>query len=89
MLLEIGVEELPYQFIAPTLVSLRVAAARLFEEARLSSGTIATYGTPRRLVLVVENLALHQTGIKKEVMGPSRSVGFDPQGRPTKAAMAR
>src|SRR6478672_5794000 len=87
LLLEIGVEELPYQFIAPALASLRVAAARLFEEARLSSGPIGTYGTPRRLVLVVENLALHQTGVKKEVMGPSRSVGFDPQGRPTKAAI--
>ena len=77
----------PYQFIAPALVSLRDAAARLFEEARLSSGTVATYGTPRRLVLVVENLALHQTGVKKEVMGPSRSVGFDQQGQPTKAAI--
>ena len=57
LLLEIGVEELPYQFIAPALASLRETAARLFEEARLSSATVATYGTPRRLVLVVENLA--------------------------------
>jgi glycyl-tRNA synthetase beta chain len=87
LLLEIGVEELPYQFIAPALASLREAAARLFEEARLSSGTVATYGTPRRLVLVVENLALHQTAVRKEVIGPSKSVGFDQQGQPTKAAI--
>jgi len=30
LLLEIGVEELPYQFIAPALASLREAAGRLF-----------------------------------------------------------
>src|SRR5262245_8575716 len=87
LLLEIGVEELPYQFIAPALASLRETAASLFEEARLSSGRIATYGTPRRLVLVAEGLALHQTAVKKEVMGPSKSVGFDQQGQPAKAAI--
>jgi glycyl-tRNA synthetase beta chain len=87
LLLEIGLEELPYQFIAPALASLRDTAARLFEEARLSSGSIATHGTPRRLVLVAEDLSLHQTAVKKEVMGPSKSVGFDQQGQPTKAAI--
>jgi glycyl-tRNA synthetase beta chain len=87
LLLEIGVEELPYQFIAPALATLRHAAARVFEEARLSLDTITTYGTPRRLVLVVKDLALHQTAVNKEVMGPSKSVGFDQQGRPTKAAI--
>ncbi len=87
LLLEIGVEELPYQFIAPALAALRESAARLFEETRLSFGTVATYGTPRRLILVVENLAPHQTAVKKEAMGPSKSVGFDQQGQPTKAAI--
>ena len=87
LLLEIGVEELPYQFIAPALSSLRDAAARLLEAARLSSGTISAYGTPRRLVLVVEDLARHQTAVKKEVMGPSKTVAFDQQGQPTKAAI--
>jgi glycyl-tRNA synthetase beta chain len=87
LLLEIGVEELPHQFIAPALSSLRDAAARLLEAARLSSGTISAYGTPRRLVLVVEDLARHQTAVKKEVMGPSKTVAFDQQGQPTKAAI--
>ncbi|HEY7129738.1 MAG TPA: glycine--tRNA ligase subunit beta [Nitrospira sp.] len=87
LLLEIGVEELPYQFIGPALASLGGAAARLFEEARLSTGTMATYGTPRRLVVVAHDLSLHQTAVKKEVMGPSKSVGFDQQGQATKAAI--
>ena len=86
LLLEIGVEELPYHFIQPALTLLRDTAHRLFEEARLSSGSIAVCGTPRRLVVVAKDLALHQTAVKKEVMGPSKSVAFDQQGQPTKAA---
>jgi glycyl-tRNA synthetase beta chain len=87
LLLEIGVEELPYQFISPALASLRHDAMGLLEEARLSSRSITAFGTPRRLVLVVEDLARHQTAVTKEVMGPSKSVGFDAQGQPTKAAI--
>ena len=87
LLLEIGVEELPYQFIPPALASLRQVAMSLLEEARLSSRSMTAHGTPRRLVLVVENLARHQTAVNKEVMGPSKSVGLDPQGQPTKAAI--
>jgi glycyl-tRNA synthetase beta chain len=87
LLLEIGVEELPYQFISPALASLRHDARGLLEEARLSSRSITAFGTPRRLVLVVEDLARHQTAVTKEVMGPSKSVGFDAQGQPTKAAI--
>ena len=87
LLVEIGVEELPYQFIPQALSALSDGAERLLREARLSVGTISTAGTPRRLVLVVDDLALHQTAVKKEAMGPSKSVAFDPQGQPTKAAI--
>jgi glycyl-tRNA synthetase beta chain len=87
LLLEIGVEELPYQFISPALSSLEDLARRLFQEARLSSGSIKAYGTPRRLTLVVQALAVHQTAVTKETMGPSRSVAFDQAGQPTKAAL--
>jgi glycyl-tRNA synthetase beta chain len=87
LLLEIGVEELPYQFIAPALTSLRDQTGRLFQEARLPSGSIKTFGTPRRLVLLVEALAAYQTPVTKETMGPSKSVAFDHAGQPTKAAI--
>lgn len=87
MLLEIGTEELPFEFIVPALTSLREQAEHLLGEARLSSGSINTYGTPRRLVLVVEGLAVHQAAIVKEAMGPSKSVAFDQAGQPTKAAI--
>ncbi|MEO8338477.1 MAG: glycine--tRNA ligase subunit beta [Nitrospirota bacterium] len=87
LLLEIGVEELPYQFIAPALSSLIEQAAFFFGFHRLSSGSISVYGTPRRLVLGVERLAVHQAAFTHEAMGPSKSVAFDQSGQPTKAAI--
>lgn len=85
--MEIGTEELPYQFIAPALMSLKEQAERLLTEARLSYGLIRTYGTPRRLTLVVDGLAAQQAAVVKEAMGPSKTVAFDPAGQPTKAAI--
>lgn len=87
LLLEIGVEELPYQFIDPALSALKNLAVSLLGEARLSTGSVRTYGTPRRLVLVVKDLATHQAAVTNETMGPPKSVAFDAVGQPTKAAI--
>src|SRR5207237_9019056 len=53
LLLEIGTEELPYQFIPPALRTLGDSATHLLKEHRLPHGAVHTFGTPRRLVLVV------------------------------------
>ncbi|MBI5672588.1 MAG: glycine--tRNA ligase subunit beta [Nitrospirae bacterium] len=87
LLFEIGMEELPFEFVAPALTALRESATRLFQDARLSCGSIKTYGTPRRLVVIVDELRAHQTAVVKETMGPSKMVAFDQAGQPTKAAM--
>jgi glycyl-tRNA synthetase beta chain len=86
LLLEVGVEELPYQFIAPALAILKDSAEQLFKDQRLAFQSVRTLGTPRRLTLVVEGLATQQTAIVKETMGPSKAVAFDPAGQPTRAA---
>jgi glycyl-tRNA synthetase beta chain len=86
LLLEIGVEELPYQFIAPALAVLKDSAEQLLKDQRLAFHSARTMGTPRRLTLVVEGLAIQQTSMVKEAMGPSKAVAFDPAGQPTKAA---
>ena len=86
LLLEIGVEELPYQFIAPALAALKDSAEQLLKDQRLAFRSARTLGTPRRLTLVVEGLATQQTSMVKEAMGPSKSVAFDQAGQPTRAA---
>src|SRR5436309_218540 len=87
LLLEIGSEELPAQFVSPSLAELKERATQLLKDARLHHGTIKTLGTPRRLTLWVQNFADHQAAVSSEVMGPSKAVGFDAQGLPTKAAI--
>jgi len=86
LLLEIGVEELPYQFIAPALAALKDSAEQLLKGQRLAFHSARTLGTPRRLTLVVEGLATQQTSVVKEAMGPSKAVAFDQAGQPTRAA---
>jgi glycyl-tRNA synthetase beta chain len=87
LLLEIGTEELPAQFVAPALADLKDRAARLLKEARLAHDSIRTLGTPRRLTLVAAGVPDCQEPVATEVMGPSKAVGFDPHGQPTKAAV--
>lgn len=87
LLLEIGVEELPYQFIVPALTSLKESAARLLNDQRIAFQSVRTMGTPRRLTIVVDGLAVKQTSMTKEAMGPSKAVAFDQAGQPTKAAI--
>ncbi len=87
LLLEIGTEELPCQFVAPALRALQQTAETMLAEQRLSHGELRTVGTPRRLVLLVEGLAAQQASAVKETMGPSKAVAFDQSGQPTKAAI--
>jgi glycyl-tRNA synthetase beta chain len=87
LLFEIGTEELPYQFVAPALRALQQSTETLLKELRLTYGVVRTLGTPRRLVLLVEDLASRQTSAVKEAMGPSKAVAFDQAGQPTKAAI--
>ena len=84
-LLEIGTEELPSSFIGPALENLKRLAGNFFGDHRLSHGTIQTIGTPRRLVLFVNELASRQTSVLQEVLGPPKSVAYDDRGLPTQA----
>lgn len=86
LLLEIGTEELPAGFIVPSLKAMAQIVGRKLNEARIEHGEIHTCGTPRRLAVVVHNVAQKQRSIIREVTGPPYSVGFNSDGNPTKAA---
>jgi glycyl-tRNA synthetase beta chain len=85
-LLEIGVEEMPARFLEPALEELKNNAAELFNEQRLPYKRLAVYGTPRRIALYVEGLAVHQQPLEMEVKGPAVKVAYKPDGSPTRAA---
>lgn len=84
-LLEIGIEEMPARFLNPALGQLKELAAKILREKRVDCGEITSYGTPRRLVLYVKDMAEKQEALEKEVKGPAKKAAFDVDGNPTKA----
>ncbi|KAH6789612.1 glycine-tRNA ligase [Perilla frutescens var. frutescens] len=85
-ILEIGTEELPPNDVVNACNQLKDLVKQLLEKQRLSHGYVETFGTPRRLVVHVDNLSGKQVSNQVEVRGPPASKAFDQQGNPTKAA---
>ncbi len=85
LLFEIGTEELPAAYLPGLIDQLREAAQRLLREAHLTHGRVDVFGTPRRLVLLVHDLASIQRRPAEEIRGPSKQAAFDAHGKPTPA----
>jgi glycyl-tRNA synthetase beta chain len=84
--LEVGSEEVPASYISPALEAVAMEMVRFLEENRIRHGTPFTTGTPRRLVLMIPDVAKHQEACSTEIIGPPKQVAFDEDGKPTKAA---
>ncbi|KAJ0439139.1 putative glycine--tRNA ligase [Helianthus annuus] len=84
--LEIGTEELPPNDVASAGQQLKDLIVQLLGKQRLTHGEVRVFGTPRRLVISVENLCSKQSANEVEVRGPPASKAFDNLGNPTKAA---
>nr|GLL25620.1 glycine--tRNA ligase, chloroplastic/mitochondrial 2 isoform X1 [Ipomoea trifida] len=82
--LEIGMEELPPIDVVNACKQLKDLIFQLLDKHRLAHGEVQTYGTPRRLVVHVQNLSSKQEEVEIEVRGPPVSKAFDNQGNPTK-----
>ena len=86
LLLEIGVEELPARFIPPALEALKSLGEAAFKDAGLKFKSTRSLGTPRRLALLVEGLALKAEDRVQENLGPGMAQAKDAQGNWTPAA---
>jgi len=86
LIFEIGTEEIPARFVPEMLADLKQKAEKEFAAQALSYVTCQTFGTPRRLVLNVENLADRQPDENISAKGPPKDLAFDQSGNPTKAA---
>lgn len=87
LLLEIGTEEIPARFMNGILAQIETAAKNKFSELRIGFDEVKAYGTPRRIALILKNVAEKQEDISSENKGPSIKVAFDADGNPTKAGM--
>lgn len=83
--LEIGSEELPSRFLAPEEGELASRFSGALDEAGLEYGALRVMSTPRRAVVIVENLNPVQVEREEVVSGPPVRVAYDAEGKPTKA----
>ncbi len=87
LLIEIGSEEIPAGYIEPALDSFAALVLKKLDDARIAHGSHRIFGTPRRLALLVSDVADQQKSLVSEVTGPPEKAGFDAAGKPTVAAV--
>lgn len=84
-LLEIGTEELPYRFIPQAIEQLKSGFEKFLNENEIKFGNIDVFATPRRLAVIISDLAEKQPDIEKVLKGPIKKVAYDEIGNLTQA----
>lgn len=87
LLFEIGVEELPSRFVNSTLEQIKNNLNKMLKENRITFNDIQTYGTPRRLTFIINEISEKQENLEEEVKGPSKKIALDADGNFTKPAL--
>lgn len=87
LLIEIGLEELPARFIEPALAAFDTALDEFLTAQKIDHGPIQTMGTPRRLAVMINDLADKGQDATETVSGPPKRAAYDADGNPTKAGL--
>ncbi len=89
LLFEIGAEEIPAGMLPRAEEEFKVIIEKLLATENLTQGiTVETFAAPRRLTAWVRGLPAKQEDVVSEVTGPPKSVAYDAQGQPTRAAVS-
>ncbi len=83
-LLEIGVEEIPSDYIKATKAQLKDKFEKLIDENKLSVDEIRVESTPRRFAIFLENINASKSDELISVKGPSAAIAYDEEGNPNK-----
>lgn len=87
LLVEVGTEELPPSSLSTLAKAFHDSLLERLGESRLSHGSGTTYASPRRLAVIVEQVAIVQSDETVVRRGPAVRAAFDSDGYPTKAAL--
>jgi len=87
LVFEIGTEELPSSAVYSGVSQLQVSVPKALDDAGLQYGEIGVVATPRRLAVLVSELADKQSDTVGTHKGPATRAAFDAQGNPTPAAV--
>lgn len=86
LLLEIGTEELPPKALDRLANALADAVANGLDEAGIARGQARALNSPRRLAVMIAEVAGQTPERVVERLGPPAAAAFDADGKPTKAA---
>jgi len=87
VILEIGTEEIPAQYMENALKDLNRLAQRYLVESRINYKEIKVYGTPRRLILFIFHINEKQEDIFLKIKGPAYSIAYNNDLQPQKPAI--
>ncbi|BAW79520.1 glycyl-tRNA synthetase subunit beta [Candidatus Nitrosoglobus terrae] len=86
LLVEIGTEELPPKALNALSKNFAQELSQRIESSGLTYTDLKSYGSPRRLGVWVQDLAISQLDRVVERRGPALAVAFTKEGQPTAAA---
>ncbi len=84
-LLEIGVEEIPHNYLTDAHNQIKELFKEFFKENNLSYLELKAFSTPRRLAVLVEGLSEKQEDKKILKKGPAKNIAYSQNGEPTQA----
>jgi glycyl-tRNA synthetase beta chain len=87
LLIELGTEELPPTALASLSEHFTSGIISQLDKLQLSYTQVESFATPRRLAVVITQLACKQADLTKTRKGPAVTSAFDAQGQPSKAAI--
>ncbi len=87
LLLEIGLEEVPARFVRGAMNQLKDKMEKWLTDSRIEHGAVNVYATPRRIAVLIQDVAEKQSDRSEEAKGPSRKIAQDDQGNWSKAAL--
>ena len=87
LLFEIGAEEIPAGFLPNIIKQLGELATAALSERHIPHGSVKVYATPRRVALLINDVAERGEDVHETHKGPSVSIAYDADGNATKAAI--
>lgn len=86
LLIEVGTEELPPADLPTLSAAFASGLAELLNSEQLAFTKIRQFATPRRLAVIVSDLAAQQADREIIKLGPNIKAAYDADGQPSKAA---
>jgi glycyl-tRNA synthetase beta chain len=88
LLLEIGTEELPPKALRSLKDSFASGIVEGLQQSRITFGNVKSFASPRRLAVLVADVATAQEDREVTQKGPPVAIAFDDAGNATKAGLA-